>query len=1167
MGETHQIIVRFSDGQAHSVKYSSSNSSNCRVTSGGLITARKTKTTYITVTDEFGESIRIKVIIKKAPSKISISPKSAKLYVGQTGSVKATVNSGAASKITYTSGNTAVATVDENGLITAVSEGSVKISAKTFNKKNIAMTLTVVPAPESIAFAQDEIVLGVGESHTLSSKTAPVDVGSRSYYTEDSDILSVDAASGKIVALATGTATVYVQSENGKIGSCAVIVKNEPSCISIGVSSITIGVGEKLTLPDVQIGEDGEDCAGSYSLKSSNTRYVTISGGTQICGRKVGKSTVTATTYNGRTARISVTVKKAPSRLTMNRSTLTLGIEQTYTLCATPNSGAVGSIGYTSSNPSVATVDASSGAVVAVSVGTTTITAKSHNGKTAKCSVSVKDAPESIDFASAEVEMGMGETRTLKYVLSENSAAEVRFESDDPAVATVDASTGKVTAVSVGSVTLRAKTHNGKTAECILIVKNAPTGVSIAENTITIAQGDSYRLNPALLGENTTSAFSYSSANRKYVSVSSDGLITGQRSGKSVRITVKTYNGKSDSVTVKVVSAAKSIKFTDSSLYMCIGTQRTPGVKTNVSCSYTLSSSNPSVLKIADDGKSVIAVSGGTAVLTAKTYNGKTATLNVTVPYLPDSIALSPETITLGVGDGMALTPVMPEGQDSVLTYSSDNEAAASVDESGNITANAVGAAVISVKTTNNLVATSVVCVKEAPTGISLNPESAAMCIDEAELQLSVRFANEGEGGRYTFNSSNTNIATVSQSGLVRFKSVGTTDIRVTTYNGFSAVCHLTIGEKPTKMYFDSTEYTVALGDSVSPAVLFDKGCESYAVRIEDESFADASGASVCGKAIGSTKITAKSRSGLSAESTLTIVEAPTGVELSHSEMTYTVGTANESLTATALPNGIGSVYFSSSDPSIAIVDRLTGEITPVSFGECVITATTYNGYSAECALSVHGLLEGVRIGIDPGHQRKANYSKEAVAPGSSTKKARVSSGAGGKYTHIPEYKTNLQISLLLRDSLVALGAEVYMTRETHDVDISNQERAKMMNELNVDVVLRIHCNSISNSKANGMSIYVRKTGVGKEESAGYARLILKHMSANTGAKNLGVKYSDKYTGLNWSTVPSMLLELGYLSNKTEDYALNNADYQEQLVRGMVSGICEYLERPLPTFD
>lgn len=207
------------------------------------------------------------------------------------------------------------------------------------------------------------------------------------------------------------------------------------------------------------------------------------------------------------------------------------------------------------------------------------------------------------------------------------------------------------------------------------------------------------------------------------------------------------------------------------------------------------------------------------------------------------------------------------------------------------------------------------------------------------------------------------------------------------------------------------------------------------------------------------------------------------------------------------------------------------------------------------------GRLRGVKIGIDPGHQARANGDLEAVAPGSSEKKAKVSSGTSGRYSGVAEHVVNLQVSLQLREALEAEGCEVYMTRESADVDISNQERAIMMNELGVDLVLRIHCNGSTNSSANGIGLYVRKTGTNAEECLRAAEALMPTMLEATGAREDGIFRRDTYTGLNWSEVPSILVEMGFMTNREEDLKLNDPEYQEKLVQGMVEGICAYMGR------
>ncbi len=207
------------------------------------------------------------------------------------------------------------------------------------------------------------------------------------------------------------------------------------------------------------------------------------------------------------------------------------------------------------------------------------------------------------------------------------------------------------------------------------------------------------------------------------------------------------------------------------------------------------------------------------------------------------------------------------------------------------------------------------------------------------------------------------------------------------------------------------------------------------------------------------------------------------------------------------------------------------------------------------------GRLSGVKIGIDPGHQARRNSEQEAIAPGSKETKAKVSSGTAGRATGVAEHVVNLDVSLKLRAALEALGCEVYMTREVAEIDISNQERAIMMNELGVDLVLRIHCNGSEDSSDNGIGLYIRKTGTNADECLRAAEALLPKMIEATGAREDGIFKRDTYTGLNWSEVPSILVEMGFMSNKAEDLKLNDPEYQDKLISGMVEGICAYMGR------
>lgn len=103
-------------------------------------------------------------------------------------------------------------------------------------------------------------------------------------------------------------------------------------------------------------------------------------------------------------------------------------------------------------------------------------------------------------------------------------------------------------------------------------------------------------------------------------------------------------------------------------------------------------------------------------------------------------------------------------------------------------------------------------------------------------------------------------------------------------------------------------------------------------------------------------------------------------------------------------------------------------------------------------------------ICIDPGHQKKGDGKLEPIAPNSSNKKPRVSQGTEGIGSKKAEYVVNLEASLLLKDLLIRKGYNVIMTRESHEVNISNAERAEVANKVKADMTIRIHCDSLKDT-------------------------------------------------------------------------------------------------------
>ena len=204
-------------------------------------------------------------------------------------------------------------------------------------------------------------------------------------------------------------------------------------------------------------------------------------------------------------------------------------------------------------------------------------------------------------------------------------------------------------------------------------------------------------------------------------------------------------------------------------------------------------------------------------------------------------------------------------------------------------------------------------------------------------------------------------------------------------------------------------------------------------------------------------------------------------------------------------------------------------------------------------------------IVIDPGHQRKGNYDKEPNGPGSDVMKAKVSSGTQGVSTGIPEYKLTLAVSLLLKEELLARGYDVIMTRETHDIDISNIERAIIANEAKAAAFIRVHADSAESSSAKGVMTICQTpdnpyNSEWYEESKRLSELVLEEVVAETGAKKRRVWETDTMTGINWTTVPTTILEMGFMSNPEEDELMATEEYRKKIAIGVADAIDRYLK-------
>ena len=253
---------------------------------------------------------------------------------------------------------------------------------------------------------------------------------------------------------------------------------------------------------------------------------------------------------------------------------------------------------------------------------------------------------------------------------------------------------------------------------------------------------------------------------------------------------------------------------------------------------------------------------------------------------------------------------------------------------------------------------------------------------------------------------------------------------------------------------------------------------------------------------------------------------------------------------------GIGSGSDSATEPDKTRADEDTSKIS---------------GDTEKSTESVTEKQNGWKVAIDPGHQGSwvDMSAQEPSAPGSSETKAKATTGTTGKFSGLHEYELNLDVSLLLRDELESRGYEVVMTREDHDTAISNKERAELAAAEGADILVRIHANGSEDTSVNGALAMVPSqsnpyVGYMYEECYELGEDILKAYCESTGIADDGVQYYDNMSGINWSTIPVTILEMGFMSNQNDDLLMADETFQPVMAEGIANGIDDYFEDKIP---
>lgn len=653
------------------LKFSSSDKDVCTVSQKGVVKGAGKGTAVITVVTANDLMATATVQVKAAPSKIVLSESKVTMAEDDEIRLSYEITEGSVADVEWSSSNKKVAVV-EDGVVTAVGVGTANIAVKTHNGKKDACKVTVKAAPGWIRSQYEDVTLGVGQQVEDLFSIEKNSYTQLIYDYTTSGVVRMDG--NTLIATGVGETELTATTHNGHFVTVKVNVLPAPESMEISAQELNLSVKQQgkldVTLP--------EGTVAGLSFESSNAKIVKVSDEGALLAVKAGKAVITVRTHNGLEAECAVTVRKAPTKITLKDTQVIMFVGDSRTFSYTLPKNSYADLTWTVSNRNVLTV-AEDGTVTAVGEGTATVQVKTHNGKKDSVKVRVYRPATYLYLLDDYYVMGEGQQLKLELTTDANYPDPLIFAVEDEKIAKVN-DEGVVKAVSEGSTAVTVSTLNGKQAVAVIRVYPAPKKIALPETSITLGVGETYTIKPELpLDCHTELTYA---VNNGCISVTDDGVVTAEKAGTG-KVQVKTHNGKTAVLTVKVGLPPEEITLTEESLTLEIGqtAQLEYELPKGTMSAVRWYSNNDAVCTVDDNGV-VISKGKGTAYITVMTNNGKADFCRVqcveSAAYM--NVAGS---ITITVGESKALDidvrTVSGDKYAGAVTITSDDPAIAKI--------------------------------------------------------------------------------------------------------------------------------------------------------------------------------------------------------------------------------------------------------------------------------------------------------------------------------------------------------------------------------------------------------------------------------------------------------------------------------------------------------
>lgn len=824
---TVKPVISPEDASDLGVVWESADTKVVSVASDGTVTAIGPGTTTVKATTNDGSFTSNCVVSVKSPAQhVSLDKTSLKLLEGESGKLTATVYplNSTQKTLTWVSDHPDVASVDNEGNVTARKAGAATVTVKVAENVTAVCKVTVISRVTGISLSETTVELKPGETHQLTATVLPQNASNAevTWYSDKESVATVSQL-GLVTGVGPGETTVHaVTTDGGKMASCLVKVGTPVKGITLSVSSKTLYVGDpSLDISATLTPANATDKSLEWS--SSDPEVASIAPGAALRAvikpLKPGKTTITATTKDGGfTASCEVTVKRHVSGVSLNKASLTLYVGETESLAATvaPEDASDKTVAWSSDNSAVASV--SNGKVTANKPGTAVIKVVTNDlSKEAACTVTVKRHAESVELSQKEIKLYLGENRSLTATVLPSDASDknVTWSSSNPNVATVSTA-GNVVSKSVGTTVITVKTADGgHQASCHVTVLEPvvyATSLTITPQALNMNIGESASLTLQMLPSNANEKLVWESDNESVARVV-NGDITAVGVGVA-KIMVKGKNVTSNEVTVTVIDkfAVTGVKLNESEKSLQVGDSFTLTAtvlpEDARDKTVTWSSDKESVATVKDGV--VTAVSPGTAIIKVTAGAGAfSATCSVTVEeriieITEISYPEDNQTINLKMGESYTIkVKVAPDNANEILKVSPAINCPVTWKRDKvqgtpywNVTVTAIykeGRGSLAIDSKNYSTQCFVSVTKVPVTGISLDVSETSMRVGQTLTLTSRVSPSDASIKDVIWESSDKTVAYVSQSGIVTAKSGGKVTITAKSKDNSSVVAKCVI--------------------------------------------------------------------------------------------------------------------------------------------------------------------------------------------------------------------------------------------------------------------------------------------------------------------------------------------------------------------------------------